>query len=85
MAAYEILSLYVFFFGRGGGAFKKRFEHIYFWKESSLHEIQKKMHEIMICVVPSAATKSLSRFLSRAVHTANIEIKQCVKCSHARG
>ena len=84
MAAYEILSLYVFFFG-GGGAFEKRFEHIYFWKESSLHEIQKKMHEIMICVVPSAATKSLSQFLSRAVHTANIEIKQCVKCSHARG
>ena len=85
MAAYEILSLSMSFFLGGGGAFEKRFEHIYFWKESSLHEIQKKMHEIMICVVPSAATKSLSQFLSRAVHTANIEIKQCVKCSHARG
>ena len=75
-----------FFLGGGGGGVSRKGLNIYtFGKRARCMKLKKKMHEIMICVVPSAATKSLSRFLSRAVHTANIEIKQCVKCSHARG
>lgn len=79
------LSMSFFLGGGGGGGLPRKGLNISTFGKRARCMKFKKMHEIMICVVPSAATKSLSQFLSRAVHTANIEIKQCVKCSHARG
>ena len=59
-----------------GASSKMRSGHIYFMKDNLLHTISK-LHHVWFYVV--------TKVLSSTMHTANIEIRECVNWSLTRG